>query len=127
MKNKGREELKIAFYTYFGGNCEEALNYYLHTLGAEIIMSTKFEPYMTDKPDLVGKVFHSELKLGDFYFYLSDTDDSSLIQHKGFKITIECDSKDQMIEYFEKLSKDGVILNKITKMPWGMDYATIFL
>mgnify|MGYP006191877857 CR=1 FL=1 len=62
-------------YLFFDGRCEEALEYYRRTLGAEVQMMMRFkdspEPAM-NPPDAGDKVMHASLRIGESTVMASD-------------------------------------------------------
>lgn len=112
--------MKIATYVYLQGNCEEAVDFYLNLFQAKLIRKELFADYMTDQKDLIGKVFHAELQINDFYLYLSDSLTAFNYDNQAYKITMECDSLEQAQSYFDMLKQGGIVNEEFSKMPWGM-------
>jgi PhnB protein len=111
--------MRIAVYLKFNGRCEEALNVYKELFNAELICMHKFSEVMTENKELTGKVFHAELKIKEFYIYMSDTDEELDYERQAYKITIECDTFENAKNYYNKLLVGGKIIEPLTKMPWG--------
>src|SRR5579872_4526945 len=70
--------MPIQPYLFFDGRCEEAIDFYRRTLGAETEMLMRFkdnpEPSNSDMcpPGAADKVMHASLKIGDASVMLSD-------------------------------------------------------
>jgi PhnB protein len=114
------DQMKIATYVNLNGNCEEAVDYYQKLFNATLIRKTLVEDYMTDKKELVGKVFHAELLIKGFYLYFSDSLDVYDYANQAYKITMECDTLEEAETYFDTLKKGGVVNEDFMKLPWGM-------
>jgi PhnB protein len=60
-------------YLFFGGNCEEAFNFYNDCLGGEIIMKQTYGEAKQDVPDdYKSKIIHISLKVDDIILMGSD-------------------------------------------------------
>ena len=68
--------MQINPYLYFGGNCEEAFNYYRDHLGGEIVMMMRFKdapmPAEHKPAGWDDKVLHARIKIGDAVIFASD-------------------------------------------------------
>lgn len=113
--------MKVATYLMFNGKCEEALNFYKELFHAEVTCMIKFSKAMTDNTALIDKVFHAELKIENFYIFMSDTIEKFDYEHQAYKITFECDTLEDAQKYYNALSESGTVIQPLTKMPWG-DY-----
>ncbi|MDD3171427.1 MAG: VOC family protein [Bacilli bacterium] len=113
--------MRFAIYLKFNGNCEDALNTYKELFSGEVICQHRFNQHMTKDKNLLGKIFHAELKINHFYIYMCDTADELNYDKQPYKITIECDSLTELHNYFDTLKHRGNVLNSVTQMPWG-DY-----
>src|SRR5437016_573920 len=62
-------------YLFFGGRCEEALEFYRSALGAEVEMLSRFkdapDPGMT-QPGMENKVMHASFRIGETILMASD-------------------------------------------------------
>lgn len=113
--------MRIATYLKFNGNCEKALNTYKELFNAELMCMHKFIESMTENKELIGKIFHAELKIKEFFIYMADTDEELDFEKQVYKITIECDTFEDAQKYYDTLLVGGTIIAPFTKMPWG-DY-----
>lgn len=111
--------MRIATYLQFGGNCADALDVYKELFDADVICKHLYDAQMTADERLVGKVFHAELKIREFYIYMSDAGTAYDYDKQACKITVECDSMEQAQRYFETLSSAGQVLQPLSKMPYG--------
>jgi PhnB protein len=65
-------------YLFFGGRCQEAIDFYCSGLGAEVVMLMRFKespdpvPPEMIQPGWNDKVMHSCLRIGEATFMASD-------------------------------------------------------
>lgn len=113
--------MRIATYLKFNGRCEEAVGVYKELFKAEVTCFHRFDQSMTNSPELVGKVFHAELKIREFYIFLADTLEVLDYEKQAYKITVECDTLADAEKYFCTLQANGSVIEPLRHMPWG-DY-----
>ena len=97
--------MKLITYLTFAGDCEEALNFYKETLGAELLQLSHMGDGQMEVPEAVkGKVMHARLKIGENELYLSDNFDPSLVkQGNNVSLSLQTDNLSQTETLFEKL------------------------
>lgn len=106
-------------YLFFGGTCEEALDYYAATLGTETGAKMLFNespdpiPEGVLAPGFENKVMHAELKIGGTSIYASDGV-SGESAFGGFSISVNYDDQAEAERVFQALAAEGRI-----GMPWG--------
>ena len=111
-------------YLFFGGRCEEALNFYRAALGAEVGMVMRFkdspEPPPPGKlqPGFENKVMHSEFRVGDSLVMASDgcNEESSF---SGFSLSISVAAETDARRIFSALSQGGSVTMPINKTFWS--------
>lgn len=113
--------MRIATYLKFNGKCEEALNKYKELFDAKVTCKIKYSEGMTENIELIGKIFHAELKIKEFYIFMSDEAEKLHYENQAYKVTVECDSLEDAQRYFNTLSADGTVIHPFTHMEWG-DY-----
>jgi len=70
--------MKVQAYLFFDGRCEEAIDFYKRTLGAEVTMLMRFkdspEPPQSDMvpPSSDDKIMHASFRIGDSTVMASD-------------------------------------------------------
>ncbi len=111
--------MKIALYIKFNGNCLEAFDYYLKTFRATEIELAKYEKGMITDEEFIGKVFHAELKIQDFYLYMCD--EPGTFTYESFNITLEYENYEEMNEIFNNMGVEGHVVQNIKAMPYGVD------
>jgi len=109
--------MRIALYVHFDGRCEEAIAFYSRIFECKELMKQVYTEKDTDDANLVGKVFHAEIQIGDFYLYM--TDNPTKGSKDAFDLVFEVPTKDEAQTIFHKLSADGEIFQEIRKMSYG--------
>ena len=109
--------MKAATYLHFKNNAKEVIETYQSLFGAEVINEYVFEAGMTDNPDLLGKIFHAELKIGDLNLYLSDTGQDE--SYDSVKFVIEISGEALAQAQLSRFNKYGKIIQNFTKLPIG--------
>ena len=81
-------------YLFFDGRCEEALQFYVKALGAEVTMLLRYRdspqapPPGMLPPGWDHKVMHSSLRVGDTTVMASDGNSDAGPSFKGFSLSI---------------------------------------
>jgi PhnB protein len=112
-------DASIQPYLFFGGRCEEALEFYRSVLGAQIEMVMRFrespEPPPADmlKPGYEDKVMHSSFRIGETTLMASDGcgEETSF---SGFSLSLSVASEAEADRAFAALADGGHV-----QMPLG--------
>lgn len=117
-------ETLIQPYLFMGGRCEEAIDLYRQTLGAqvEILMRYKDSPEPPPpgmlQPGFENKVMHATLRIGEAVLMVSDgCDDQS--RFEGFRLSLSLATEAEAQRAFEGLSEGGQIQMPLTKTFWS--------
>ncbi|WP_227369910.1 VOC family protein [Halomonas sp. M20] len=108
-------------YLFFDGRCEEALEFYRNTLGAEITALMHFK----DNPDFKDgsaptegcmgpqysddKVMHASFHLGDTTVMVADGQCRGQPNFQGFSLAITVSEKDEAERLFTALGEGGQV------------------
>jgi len=120
-------------YLNFGGNTEEAFNFYRSVFGGEFsgavvrFKDMPMEGVKIPKGD-ENKIMHMGLKVGETWLMGTDTLESlghKLVQGNNVHILIEPDSKDEADRIFNMLSAGGKTGMRIADQPWGDYYGSL--
>lgn len=115
--------MKVAAYLNFEFEAEAFIIMCKDVLGAEIMLDSRFEDGMADDPNLLGKIFHAELKIADLNLYVADTGVKSVFS--STKFVVETQNKEQAETFLIGLSKDGKLISDLQKMPYGPTIGTV--
>lgn len=119
---------KVNTYLNFGGNAEQAFNFYKSIFGGEFSSLIRFKDMPMEGVELSAedqeKIMHISLPIGSDVLMASDAPESL-----GYKvnfgnhsyISIHPESKQEADRLFDALSKDGEVEMAISDQAWG-DY-----
>ena len=102
-------------YLFFDGRCEEAIEFYRHTLGAEINMMMRFKdspeppnPGMC-APGSENKIMHASLRIGATSLMVSDGRCSGKPNFQGFSLSISMPNVAEADRVFAALADGGQV------------------
>lgn len=112
--------MQVQTYLHFDGRCEEAIEFYRRTLGAEVEMLMRFkdspEPPQTGMvpPGSENKVMHASFRIGDTTLMASDCGPPAF---QGFSLSITVPDEATADRLFSALADGGEV-----KMPLGKTF-----
>ena len=105
-------------YLFFDGRCEEALEFYKKTAGAEVEMLMRWKD-SPDKsmctPDNADKVMHAQFKIGDTTILASDGRNTGNPNFQGFALAINAKDEAEVDRLFNALAEGGKITMPLAK------------
>lgn len=111
-------------YLFFGGRCQEALDFYRSAVGAEIemVMLFKDSPEPTPPgmlpPGFEAKVMHASFRIGESRIMASDgCGDTS--KFAGFSLSIQLPSEAEARRAFDALAVGGKVTMPLDKTFWS--------
>jgi PhnB protein len=107
--------MKSASPYVFVDNCLNVMEVYQGLFGGGITNIQK-----TDD----GKCLHAELHLGNSIIHFSDTF-GKIHEGDNVRITLECESEEEIRRVYDVLSKEGKITAKLQDTFWGAIHANI--
>ena len=120
--------LSIQPYLFFGGRCEEALEFYRKTLGAEILMLSRFK----DAPEPQGlpecfddKIMHASFRIGETNLMASDGRCEGDQQFEGFSLSIVVPDETEADRVFAALSDGGLVSMPLEKTFWAPKFGML--
>ena len=107
-------QTSIVPYLFFGGHCEEALNFYKDAVGAQLDMMMRFgespepPPPGAVPPDFDTKIMHASFRIGSSLVMASDGcgGDSTL---SGFALSVIPVNKEDATRMFNALADGGTV------------------
>jgi PhnB protein len=111
-------------YLFFGGRCEEALEFYRTTLGAEteIVMRFKDSPEPHPEgmvpPGFENKIMHATFRVGGSTIMASD----GCEEHSGFEgfsLSLTLPDAEEATRVFAALSEGGQVAMPLAKTFWS--------
>ena len=104
--------MKIEPYLFFDGRCEEAIEFYRRTLGAEPVMMMRFkenpEP-STNPPGSGEKVMHASFRVGDATILASDGNCTGRPTFNGVSLSITVSNVADAERKFAALAEGGQV------------------
>ncbi|EEG10139.1 VOC family protein [Pseudogulbenkiania ferrooxidans] len=112
--------MQIQSYLFFDGRCEEAVEFYRRTLGAEVEMLMRIkdspEPLPPGRvpPGSEDKVMHASFRIGDSVVMASDGRCQGQPNFQGFALSLSVVDQREAEQRFAALSEGGQV-----QMPLG--------
>lgn len=112
-------------YLFFPGNCEEAVEFYRTALGAEVLMTMRYqdspEPQQPGMipPGAENKVMHTSFRVGDSTIMASDNMCSENKGFEGFSLSIGVATEAEADRLFGALSDGGKVNMPLSKTFWS--------
>lgn len=120
--------LSIQPYLFFGGRCEEALEFYRSALGAEVLMLSRFK----DAPEPQGlpncfddKVMHASFRIGETILMASDGRCEGEQQFDGFSLSIVVPDEAEADRVFAALGEGGLVTMPLEKTFWAPKFGML--
>ena len=108
--------MQIQPYLFFDGRCDEAIEFYRRTLGAELTMLMRFkdgpEPRSHGSED---KVMHANLRIGETTVLVSDGRCLGRPSFQGFALSLTVPDESEAERLFAALSEGGQVQMPLTK------------
>ncbi len=110
--------MQVQPYLFLDGRCEEALEFYKKTLGAEVTMLMRFkespDPGMSP-PGGGDKVMHSTFRIGDTTMMASDGRSQGNPKFEGFALSLNAKNDPEAERLFAALGDGGQVQMPLTK------------
>lgn len=111
-------------YLFFGGDCEQAVEFYTQVLGAKPGMMMRFSdspdpmPEGTMQPGFEKKIMHCDFTIGNLNIMASDgcSEDEKAA---GFRLSLLIQNKDDASRVFDALAEGGKIDMPLTQTFWS--------
>ena len=123
-------ELAITPYLFFSGRCEEALEFYRESIGAQIEMMMRFSQSPEKVPDgmlqfgFEEKIMHASFQVANVRLMASDgCDDKS--KFDGFRLAISVESESIARRYFDALAEGGIMQMPLGSTFWSPCYGMV--
>jgi PhnB protein len=106
-------------YLFFDGRCDEALDFYRRTLGAEVTTLMRFEespePTPVAEPEAAKKVMHAEVRIGETTVMVSDGRCTGRPEFRGFALTLSVADEADVDRLFAALGEGGEVRMPLAK------------
>lgn len=116
---------RIEPYLFFGGRCEEALEFYRTALGAQVDMLMRYsdspEPAPPGRlaPGFENKVMHATFRVGGSTLMASDGCEEGDGSFHGFSLSVTFPTEAEAQKAFAALSEKGKVTLPLGKTFWS--------
>jgi PhnB protein len=120
--------MKVNPHVSFGGQCQEAFQFYERCLGGKIITMLAYgESPMAEQvpPEWRGKILHATLAVGDNVLYGADVLPDQYQPPKGFHLTIGIKDPVEAERIFRELSENGTVQMPLQKTFWAIRFGVL--
>lgn len=122
--------MQVQPYIYFGGRCEEALEFYRTALGAQVDMLMHYKespeppPPGTLPPGFENKVMHAVFHIGETRLMASD-DCQEGLSFGGFSLLLAVPTEAEADLAFTALADGGQVRMPLTKTSWSRRFGMV--
>jgi PhnB protein len=121
--------MKVESLITFGGRCEEALEFYKQSVGAEVtaLMRWKESPDATMKaPRGYGeKIMHANFRIGETQLMADDGVGDKAAEFKGVSLVIEVADDAEAKRVFTALAEGGKVTMALMKTFWTSSFGML--
>ncbi|HZQ61739.1 MAG TPA: VOC family protein [Casimicrobiaceae bacterium] len=112
--------MSIQPYLFYAGRCEEAIDFYRRTLGAqpEMVMRMKDSPAPQPgnmPPGSEDKIMHAALRIGEAQLLMSDGMCEGQPRFEGFGLSLTAGDAGTAQRYFNGLAEGGQVRMPLSK------------
>ena len=111
--------MQVQPYLFFDGRCEEAVEFYRRTLGAEVEMMMRFkdspEPPPNATPENADKVMHASFQIGATKVMASDGRCQGRPSFQGFALSLTARDEAEAERLFNALKDGGEVQMPLAK------------
>lgn len=113
--------MQVQPYLYFEGRCDEAIEFYRKTLGAEVTMLMRYkdspEPHQPGMlpPGAENKVMYSSFRIGESTVMASDGLCSGKPDFRGVSLTVSVSNDNEAERLFAALGEGGKVQMPLAK------------
>ena len=117
--------MQVEVYLFFAGRCEEAVEFYKKTVGAEVMMLMRFkdspeppQPGMIP-PGSENKIMHTTMRIGDSMVMASDGRCEGGATFQGFSLSLTVANEAEADRVFSALAEGGQVQMPPAKTFWS--------
>jgi PhnB protein len=116
-------------YLFFGGRCEEALEFYRTAVGAEVLMLMRMkespEPQPGLRPGMEEKVMHASFRVGASTLMASDGRCEGEPNFEGFTLSIVVPDDAEAERVFAALGEGGKVEMPLMQTFWAPKFGMV--
>ena len=117
-------------YLFFGGRCDEAIQFYSSALGAKVEMLMRYNespqprPAGSIPPGFETKVMHASLNIGGKRLMVSDGNEAGA-KFEGFSLSLSYKTEAEAAKVFAALSSGGTVDMPLAKTFWSPKFGMV--
>ena len=125
------QQSTIQPYLFFGGRCQEALDYYKGALGAQVDLVMRFDESPAPMPEgmlapgFEGKVMHSSFRVGGSTILASDGCKPEDGAQQGFQLALMVSTEAEADRAFDALADGGAVNMPLARTFWSPRYGMV--
>ena len=116
-------------YLFFGGQCEEAIEFYRKALGAELQMLMRFKEspeHQRPVPEcFYDKVMHASFRIGETIVMASDGMCDGKANFEGFSLSITVPDEAEAERVFAALGEGGLVTMPLEVTFWSPKFGML--
>ena len=115
-------------YLTFDGRCDEAIEFYKKTLGAEVLMLMRFKDAPPEHPCSPGsenKVMHACFRVGETQIMASDGHNHGAPKFEGFSLSLQVDTEADAKKRFTALGEGGEVMMPLSKTFFAKSFGMV--
>jgi PhnB protein len=122
--------MKVQPYLFFGGRCEEAIEFYKQALGAEVLVLVRCKESPEPLPDHMmppgyeNKILHSALRIGETEILAADGPPAPTT-FAGISLSLDAGTPDQAERLFKALSDSGRVQMPLGRMFFAERFGSV--
>ena len=121
--------MKVQAYITFGGRCEEALEFYKKSIGAEVggLMRWKECPdgSMNPPPGWEEKVMNASFRIGETHLMADDGMAPATPEFKGMTLALSAAVDADTRRLFDALAEGGIVQMPLAKTFWTSSFGML--
>lgn len=117
-------------YLFFGGRCEEALEFYRKALGAQVEMMMRYNespqplPAGSIPPGFEKKIMHASFRVGGSRLMASDGNEAGA-KFEGFSLSLALPTDAEVDRAFAALAEGGKVGMPLAKTFWSPKFGML--
>jgi PhnB protein len=128
MANK-ESNMLVQPYLFFGGRCEEALEFYKAAVGADVLALMRFREAPEQHPGLApgneNKVMHAAFRIGQTTLMASDGRCDGEPRFDGFSLSITVRDEAEPDRVFNALAQGGKVEMPLSETFWTSKFGML--
>ena len=123
--------MKVEPYLFFNGHCDEAVEFYKKSLGAEVTMLMRFKdspephPPGTVPPGAENNVMHASFRIGDTTVMASDGCSTGQTNFQGITLSLAVANEAEAERKFTALADGGKVQLPLAKTFWSPRFGMV--